>query len=359
VGALTLEEKLALHRAEKVNTLDHCLRGEWFLKRYSFFEGASRIVRHHHTCFQEFTDSIEVPYVFDAQLIHLADFVERHTKRNRYILHQNEEIMKSVKNLPPEVVHPSVKDLFFAAAQREEFWLDLTLPRLYSLLLNYGPLRYAKVGLRDLEVIATLFRDLIDFRSPFTATHSTGVAVTATALAKFFDFSKKEITLMKVAGYLHDIGKLTIPNSILEKKGPLSKKETAIIKSHTYYSYMIINSIKGLSLIAEWASYHHEKLDGSGYPFRCTVENLSLGARIMAVADIFTALSEDRPYRKGMSKETIVTIMEQFAQRGLLDKKIVSTLLTNYEPIYKTVQRKQEEIRTYYEKQRNALLLSP
>ena len=79
--------------------------------------------------------------------------------------------------------------------------------------------------------------------------------------------------------------------------------DLAVIKSHTYYIYDVLKTIGGLQNVVEWAAYHHEKLDGSGYPFRCKGDELSTGSRIMMVADIFTAIAEDRPYRKGMSKK--------------------------------------------------------
>jgi HD-GYP domain-containing protein (c-di-GMP phosphodiesterase class II) len=156
---------------------------------------------------------------------------------------------------------------------------------------------------------------------------------------------------MEVAGDLHDLGKLAIPNSILNKPGSLTKEEMSIMKCHTYYTYLVINSIGGLKQIAEWGAYHHEKLDGSGYPFHCTANELSTGARIMMVADIFTALAEDRPYRKGMSKDGIVEIIKQFSDRSLLDTRIVNLLFDNYNEILPYVAEKQAVAREFYEKQ--------
>jgi len=110
---------------------------------------------------------------------------------------------------------------------------------------------------------------------------------------------------MEVAGNLHDLGKMVIPNSILNKPDKLNKEETAIMRQHTYFTYTVLNSIGGISQIAEWAAFHHERLDGSGYPFHLGADKLGIGSRIMAVADVFTAISEDRPYRKGMSQQEL------------------------------------------------------
>ncbi len=170
-------------------------------------------------------------------------------------------------------------------------------------------------------------------------------------LAKILGLTDTEMLLMEVSGNLHDIGKLVIPNSILDKPGKLTKQDMAVMKSHTYYTYFVINTIGGLQQIAEWAAYHHEKLDGSGYPFHCTAAELSTGARIMMVADIFTALAEDRPYRKGMSKDGIIQIIKQFSDRSLLETGIANLLFENYEEIFSYVAEKQAIAREFYENQ--------
>ena len=142
-------------------------------------------------------------------------------------------------------------DLFISVCHSEEFWLDLVSPRLYSLLLNEGPFRKIEIDYSDISIIAELFRNIIDFRSRFTSTHSSGVAASASMLAKIFGLTDAEIGLMEVAGNLHDLGKLAIPNSILDKPGSLTKEEMSLMKSHTYYTYLVINSIGGLKQIAE------------------------------------------------------------------------------------------------------------
>jgi HD-GYP domain-containing protein (c-di-GMP phosphodiesterase class II) len=247
--------------------------------------------------------------------------------------------------------HPEVVDLFVAVAGREEFWLDLVSPRLYSLLLHNGPFRKTEFDLSEICSISGLFRNIIDFRSRFTATHSSGVSAAASMLSRIFGLTEMETKLMEVAGDLHDIGKLAIPNSILDKPGKLTKEEMAVIKSHTYYTYSVINTIGGIQQIAEWAAYHHEKLDGSGYPFHCKADDLSTGSRIMMVADIFTAIAEDRPYRQGMSREGIIKILKQFSDQHLLDGKIINLLIENYDVIYSYVLEKQSIARDFYVKQ--------
>ncbi len=120
------------------------------------------------------------------------------------------------------------------------------------------------------------------------------------------------------------------------------------MKQHTYHTFSILSTIGGLQMIAEWGAYHHERLDGKGYPFRREAHEINLGARIMAVSDIFTALAEDRPYRKGMKAENITKILREQASRGIQDPHIVKLLLENLEEVRRHVTERQEQVRDYY-----------
>jgi HD-GYP domain-containing protein (c-di-GMP phosphodiesterase class II) len=146
-------------------------------------------------------------------------------------------------------------------------------------------------------------------------------------------FSEHDAKMMKIAGYLHDLGKLAVPVEILNKPSKLTKEEFQIIKSHSYYTYRILEPITGFKIINSWASFHHECLNGSGYPFHHGANDLSLGSRITAVADIFTALTEDRPYRSGMDKENVLGIIRKLVNENAIDANIVSLLELNYENV--------------------------
>ncbi|MBU1965213.1 MAG: HD domain-containing protein [Proteobacteria bacterium] len=351
IGAFSLEEKIFIRNSEVGNPEEHCIRGELLLNNLPWLKDSAKIIRFHHKEWQHWGESIEIPVVLASQLLFLADYLERAINRDHYILHQHEDIISKIKSSSGSSIHPQVVDLFITVSHSEEFWLDLVSHRLHSLLLKEGPFGKIEIDFSDISIISELFRNIIDFRSRFTSTHSSGVAASASMLARIFGLTDTEIGLMEVAGNLHDIGKLAIPNSILDKPGGLTKEEMSVMKSHTYYTYSVIDTIGGLNQIAQWAAYHHERLDGSGYPFHCAAAELSTGARILMVADIFTALAEDRPYRKGMSKEGIVQIIKQFSDRSLLDAKIVNLLFENYNEIFPYVAEKQAVAREFYEKQ--------
>lgn len=190
-----------------------------------------------------------------------------------------------------------------------------------------------ELNLSEILGAAKFIEKIIDFRSRFTATHSSGVSAVAEELARTAGFTENECCMIKIAGYLHDLGKLAIPAEIIEKPGKLTKQEYEIVRNHVYYSYHILKNIKGFEEINRTASFHHERLNGKGYPFGLTGDMLSPSARIMCVADVFTAITEDRPYRKGMDSGSAMAVLFGMAQRDEVDSEIVSCLEKNYDRI--------------------------
>lgn len=139
--------------------------------------------------------------------------------------------------------------------------------------------------------------------------------------------------MMKVAGYLHDLGKLAVPAEILGKPGKLTNDEWNIIRSHTYHTHHIVGAIPALEVINTWAAFHHECLDGNGYPFHIKGDDVPLGSRIMAVTDVFTAITEDRPYRKGMTTEEALWVLQQMVADLKLDGSVVSGLREHFDEV--------------------------
>ncbi len=352
IGAFSLEEKIFLKSSQEVERLEiHCIRGEKLLLNidYPLFKDLAPLIRHHHREWYKWDGSIDDPVVLGSQILFLSDYVERSIKRNVYILHQTQDITAKVKELSKRDIHPYVADLFFEASKTEEFWLFLVSPQLGRFLAENEFLNI-DVSLEEFIKISNLFRDLIDFKSRFTATHSAGVVASSYTLGELLGLSKTELKKLKLAGVLHDIGKLIIPNSILEKHGKLTPQEMAVMRSHAFYTYTTLIRVKGLEDIAEWAACHHETLTGSGYPFHLMGEDICLYARIITVADIFTALTEDRPYRKPMNIDSIRKIFENMVSKELLDRKIVGLLIENIGEIKKVVEEEQKKVREFYER---------
>lgn len=162
--------------------------------------------------------------------------------------------------------------------------------------------------------VCRAFADIIDAKSPFTFRHSTRVADVARDVARALGADAAEQRRIYRAGLLHDIGKLGVSNTILDKPGPMTPEERARMEAHPRWSLEILERVAAFGDFAYTAALHHEKLDGSGYPFRLRAADLDDAARILAVSDIYDALTSDRPYRAGMPHHAARAILE--ADRG-------------------------------------------
>lgn len=140
---------------------------------------------------------------------------------------------------------------------------------------------------------------------------------------KTIGYDETKCIKLKIAGLLHDIGKLAIPKEILDKNGSLNKDEFSIIKSHPYYTNIILNRFGEIGDIGFWACNHHEKLNGKGYPRGLKSKDLCEEDRVIAVCDIYQALIEDRPYREGMDFNRAFSILDKMVSEGLLCDKAV------------------------------------
>ena len=163
----------------------------------------------------------------------------------------------------------------------------------------------------DIDSICEAFALIIDAKSSFTSEHSTRVTTYAVAMARALGFEKPRIKTLQRAGLLHDIGKLGIPTTILEKPGKLDDDEFARVRSHPRLSDVILRSIPTFEAIAELASSHHERLDGKGYWRGLEGDQLSFDARILTAADVFDALTAKRPYRDAMPATEALKIMSK------------------------------------------------
>ena len=161
----------------------------------------------------------------------------------------------------------------------------------------------------QVDQICEAFADVVDAKSPFTFRHSMGVADAALGIAETMGLPADRIQLVRRAALLHDIGKLSVSNSILDKSTKLNATEWESVHRHPTLTRLILERIRSLREMAIIAGEHHEKLDGSGYPEKLTARDLSLESRIIAVADVFAALTEDRPYRPGVNLKDTLSIM--------------------------------------------------
>jgi putative nucleotidyltransferase with HDIG domain len=195
-----------------------------------------------------------------------------------------------------------------------------------QVVLDLDPGRKQYLKAAEINRICEAFADVVDAKSHFTFSHSLGVADAALGIALGVGLSAERVQLVRRAALLHDIGKLSVSNAILDKRTQLSASEWFSVRQHPGHTRNILERVGPFQEIAVIAGEHHEKLDGSGYPNRLMGPDLSLEARIIAVADVYGALSEDRPYRAGLELDEIVSIMKKLSPQKL-DADCVDALI--------------------------------
>jgi HD-GYP domain-containing protein (c-di-GMP phosphodiesterase class II) len=164
-----------------------------------------------------------------------------------------------------------------------------------------------------IDSLCRAFAQVIDAKSPYTFNHSVGVSQAAVKIAEGMALAPATIQMIRRAALLHDIGKLSVSNAILEKPAKLTDEEWRVVRLHPVYTRIVLKAISGFENLAFVAAAHHERLDGSGYPDRICGEQLPLTARIIAVADVYRALTEKRPYREGQPHDEVMSIMQKDA----------------------------------------------
>jgi putative nucleotidyltransferase with HDIG domain len=193
----------------------------------------------------------------------------------------------------------------------DELWTGCNTPEERGLVMEMEPGEIQFIGTEHVDRVCEAFADVVDAKSPFTYRHSLGVTDAAEGIATHLGLNEEHRRRIHRAALLHDLGKLSVSNSILDKPGKLDEEEWKRVQDHPKLSQQILERIPSFGDIARIAGRHHEKLDGSGYPDHLTSKQLSLDDRIVAVADIYGALSEDRPYRAGLDPEEILAILRK------------------------------------------------
>jgi HD-GYP domain-containing protein (c-di-GMP phosphodiesterase class II) len=213
---------------------------------------------------------------------------------------------------------PDIVKAVLSLARRGALWTDIDAPDVADLVLamdlQAGRL---KAGDETLDSICVAFAQIVDAKSPFTFNHSNGVANASVAIAKKLNLSRERTIFVRHAALLHDLGKLGVSNAILEKPARLDDDEWKIMKRHPKDTWLVLRAIPHFQELSEVAASHHEKLNGTGYFRELTAHQMSTESRIIAVADIFDALSAKRPYRDGLPLETVFKIMRKNAPHAI------------------------------------------
>lgn len=331
IGSIMFEKQCTIAEVER-HAKTIAKLGADMLRDIPFMGNIADIIEHCQSSWKDCTDDHGQCYVGAriAAVIHLADAVSFVVRYDQPVLNQTKKICAMVEAKKGTEFSEEAVEAFLHIAELEYIWFDLMYHPSF-LMIFAGDIR--PLSLEQTVGITKVMSRIIDYRSSFTAMHSAGVAASAEKLAELSGMTKEECLMMRIAGNLHDVGKLKVPSAILEKPGKLTEEEFNVIKEHPYNTRLILMDVDGFERIADWAGFHHEKLNGRGYPFHFGENYLDAGSRIMAVADIFSAITEERPYRAGMKKEQVIKIMKENVSYGAICGDLVNLLIDHYEEI--------------------------
>jgi putative nucleotidyltransferase with HDIG domain len=308
---------------------DHCDTGHGLLGGFPPLADLAPAVRWHHTRWDRLGPlEVDPRTAWRANLIFLVDRVDARMVGcygTDSVFRRAREVQEVIRTFAGTYFDPRLVEVFLETSRPEAFWLLLEPRPLQAYLQDVlGQGRPYQATMADLSRLAAIFARIVDAKSPFTFDHSVGVARVARLLAGRLGDDGEACDKVEIAGLLHDLGKLRVPDEILEKPGPLDSRERSIINTHSFETYQILRRIKGFEEIAPWAAFHHEEPGGTGYPFHLRGEELPLEARIMRVADIFQAMAQDRPYRRGLATPKVLAFLDRLGRAGRLDRDILA-----------------------------------
>ena len=305
----------------------HCIYGEKNLEKYPFKTGVKDVILYHH---EEADGSgpfekkwTEVPLF--ARIIHFSDMLDAFCKAQKFDEDVFNKAVNFIEKNKDKRFDSEVTKMFFDAFDKDEF-SRLGDEHIEEYFWEKVPCEKSFYSFNVLKDLADLFAKIIDYKSEFTSRHSLGVARTASKISEIMGYDKVVCDKMYLAGTLHDVGKIAIGNEILEKPARLTDEEFAKMKNHAGYTYMILSKVDGFEEIRDIAAFHHERLDGSGYPFGKRADELTTLQRIMACADIYQALTEKRPYKDGMDHDKACEILKDMADKNWIDKNITEVI---------------------------------
>lgn len=318
--------KSHLHSIESKQ--EHGIRGEENIRSYPFLTDVHNVIKYHHENYDGTgffgVKAEQIPVM--AQIIKLADTIELNSSLKEMFIEDKQRVQSFVKLHENTMFAPVLVNAFLEVSHTPCFWLDLKDEFINFSIRRNMPNFSIDMPLYEIHGITKVFSKIIDAKSQFTQEHSTKLSEKAAIMGEFYKKPADEIYKLIIAADLHDIGKLAISNSILDKPGRLDEREFDVIKQHSYYTRLSLQEITGFEDITEWASNHHEKLNGKGYPHGKTGQDLDFNSRLIACLDVYQALMEERPYRTHMTNKQAAEILDQMAAEGSLDRNIADDI---------------------------------
>ena len=333
-----VSEKALHDRFQKIDAMnakslerikEHCIIGEENIKMYPLLTNNTNVIMYHHenvdgTGYFNLRED-EIPLM--SQIIRMADLLEINFRLENS--NHDEITSKTVEFISKQenkIFSSRLICAFQHIAAKKEFWQNLKDDNIHNSLKRDTPQYSVDLTFEEIRKITGVFSSIIDSKSEYTHRHSRDLSNKVAIMADYYEFSLDKKLKLEIAADLHDIGKLAVPNTILDSPNKLTDGEFEIIKQHPYYTRLALTEIKGFEDIAEWAANHHEKLNGKGYPFGKTAENLDFESRLIACLDIYEALTEERPYRRSLEHEESMEILNKMKNEGFIDAQITEDI---------------------------------
>lgn len=307
---------------------EHCIIGEENVKAYPFLTDVSGVIKYHHERYDG-TGLFNVKgqeILLMSQIIYLADVIEINFNLGNDDQEMQRKIINFVQSQKSIMFSPEVSEAFCKVAENKGYWINLKDEYIDNALESETPEYVMELPIEEVKKIAGVFSKIIDSKSQYTQRHSRDLSHKAAVMADYYRMDHDSKMKLIIAADLHDIGKLAVPNCILDSPNKLTGEEFEIIKKHSYYTRLALQEIRGFEDITEWASNHHEKLNGQGYPMGKTAEDLDFNSRLIACLDIYEALTEERPYRRPLSHREAMNILNKMKEDGFIDIKITEDI---------------------------------
>lgn len=333
-NALTQYVKEEYQSNGKANVGFHCVKGEKNIANFPFFTDVTGAILFHHENANgsgPFRKLSEETPIF-AQLIHFADKLDSDCHLASITEEKYEKIQQYLKEKSGVYFAKGIVDSFQRIFNKE-FLLGFGKLDMDVILHEQIPQMTREYTTDEIKEVALVFANIIDYKSVSTKNHSIGMALRCAKMGEYYQYPKEKIDQLFIAGALHDIGKLLINNTVLEKPAALTDEEYSYMQNHAWQTYKILNQIQGFEEITDLASLHHERLDGSGYPFHKQAKDLTKDERLLECLDVYQALIEKRPYKKEMTHEQAIAILREQAKIGKLDSQLIDDIDKNRENV--------------------------
>lgn len=317
---------------------EHCASGSNLLEAQPLFHHLAPIVLLHHTHFQDLDKNLSTWLTTAANLIHMcdrADALMQQVSKKPWLAVRN-SIRDRLAHYRLSWFQPELLDAFLSVSRPESFWLRMQ-PQHLGMYMAERELADENqlVSTERLFRVAQLAAEIVDKKSHFTACHSLGVSRFSAHLAHLAGLEHDVCWRIEIAGLLHDIGKMRVPDGILEKPASLSFPERAVMLGHSFESYQILHHVHGFEEISRWGAYHHETLTGEGYPFHLSSPDLDIPSRIVSIADIFQALTQLRPYRPAKDPEAVLGSLRHHVKLHQIDSDLVNLVVNDFDECWK------------------------